>query len=166
MNFSFLACSASFLIPYVIFLVFCGIPIFYLEVALGQYTQQGVVGAWAAYVPFLGGKIYTTCFASLIMECLRIINMVEIVKVNTYSAMTQVMDVDLQMFFSYPTSKYKILNANCVVTVLISEAALTQLKRREQRRDMYRKWLITNGNFTNSCAFLMETCSIRVLPRK
>lgn len=47
--------GASFLIPYVIFLVFCGIPIFYLEVALGQYTQQGVVGAWAAYVPFLGG---------------------------------------------------------------------------------------------------------------
>ncbi|XP_078359801.1 sodium- and chloride-dependent GABA transporter 1-like isoform X2 [Oculina patagonica] len=47
--------GASFLIPYVICLVFCGIPIFYLEVALGQYTQQGVVGAWATYCPLLGG---------------------------------------------------------------------------------------------------------------
>ncbi|XP_020601873.1 sodium- and chloride-dependent GABA transporter 2-like isoform X2 [Orbicella faveolata] len=47
--------GASFLIPYVICLVFCGIPIFYLEVALGQYVQQGVVGAWAAYCPALGG---------------------------------------------------------------------------------------------------------------
>lgn len=47
--------GASFLIPYVICLVFCGIPIFYLEVALGQYVGQGVVGAWAAICPFLGG---------------------------------------------------------------------------------------------------------------
>ena len=52
----FLCPAASFLIPYVICLVFCGIPIFYLEVALGQYVQQGVVGAWAAVCPFLGGK--------------------------------------------------------------------------------------------------------------
>lgn len=49
--------AASFLIPYLICLVFCGIPIFYLEVALGQYVQQGVVGAWAAYCPALGGEI-------------------------------------------------------------------------------------------------------------
>ncbi|KAJ7379135.1 hypothetical protein OS493_017633 [Desmophyllum pertusum] len=47
--------GASFMIPYVICLVFCGIPIFYLEVALGQYVQQGVVGAWAAFCPLLGG---------------------------------------------------------------------------------------------------------------
>lgn len=47
--------GASFLIPYIICLVFCGIPIFYLEVALGQYVGQGVVGAWAAICPFLGG---------------------------------------------------------------------------------------------------------------
>lgn len=47
--------GASFLIPYIICLIFCGIPIFYLEVALGQYVGQGVVGAWAAVCPFLGG---------------------------------------------------------------------------------------------------------------
>lgn len=54
--------AASFLIPYIICLVFCGIPIFYLEVALGQYVGQGVVGAWAAICPFLGGKWFK-CYA-------------------------------------------------------------------------------------------------------
>lgn len=54
--------TASFLIPYIICLVFCGIPIFYLEVALGQYVGQGVVGAWAAICPFLGGKWFK-CYA-------------------------------------------------------------------------------------------------------
>ncbi|EDO39708.1 predicted protein, partial [Nematostella vectensis] len=47
--------GASFLIPYLVCLVFCGIPIFYLEVALGQYTAQGVVNAWAVVSPIMTG---------------------------------------------------------------------------------------------------------------
>ncbi|XP_031574793.1 sodium- and chloride-dependent GABA transporter 1-like [Actinia tenebrosa] len=47
--------GASFLIPYAICLFFCGIPIFFLEVALGQYTAQGVVKAWTVVSPLMGG---------------------------------------------------------------------------------------------------------------
>lgn len=36
-------------------LVFCGIPIFYLEVALGQYVGKGVIKSWAAICPLFGG---------------------------------------------------------------------------------------------------------------
>lgn len=50
--------GASFLIPYVICLVFCGIPIFYLEVALGQYVGKGVVKSWSAICPLFGGLGY------------------------------------------------------------------------------------------------------------
>lgn len=52
--------AASFLIPYVVCLVFCGIPIFYLEVALGQYVGKGIVKSWAAICPLFGGMWYMT----------------------------------------------------------------------------------------------------------
>uniref|UniRef100_F6XQ30 Transporter n=1 Tax=Ciona intestinalis TaxID=7719 RepID=F6XQ30_CIOIN len=38
--------GGAFLIPYVIFLVLGGIPIFFLEVALGQYMSEGGVTSW------------------------------------------------------------------------------------------------------------------------
>ncbi|XP_061618363.1 sodium- and chloride-dependent betaine transporter-like [Phyllopteryx taeniolatus] len=44
-----------FLIPYFLFLAFGGIPIFFLETALGQYTSQGTVTAWRAICPMFQG---------------------------------------------------------------------------------------------------------------
>uniref|UniRef100_A0A4W4G2A9 Transporter n=1 Tax=Electrophorus electricus TaxID=8005 RepID=A0A4W4G2A9_ELEEL len=44
-----------FFIPYFVFLVFCGIPIFFLETALGQYTSQGGVTAWRKICPMFEG---------------------------------------------------------------------------------------------------------------
>ncbi|KAI2645320.1 Sodium- and chloride-dependent GABA transporter 2 [Labeo rohita] len=40
-----------FFIPYFIFLFFCGIPIFFLETALGQYTSEGGITAWRKICP-------------------------------------------------------------------------------------------------------------------
>nr|XP_061815861.1 sodium- and chloride-dependent betaine transporter-like [Nerophis lumbriciformis] len=44
-----------FFIPYFIFLFFGGIPIFFLETALGQYTSEGGVTAWRKICPMFEG---------------------------------------------------------------------------------------------------------------
>lgn len=46
----------AFLIPYLIMLCLAGIPIFLLEVSLGQFASQGPVSVWKA-IPALQGKL-------------------------------------------------------------------------------------------------------------
>lgn len=48
--------AGAFFIPYFIFFFSCGIPVFFLEVALGQYTSQGSVTAWRKICPLLQGE--------------------------------------------------------------------------------------------------------------
>ncbi|XP_049639169.1 sodium- and chloride-dependent betaine transporter [Suncus etruscus] len=47
--------GGAFFIPYFIFFFTCGIPLFFLEVALGQYTSQGSVTAWRKICPLFQG---------------------------------------------------------------------------------------------------------------
>lgn len=47
--------SGGFLIPYVIMLFLEGIPLFYMELAIGQKMRLGSIGAWTAISPYLGG---------------------------------------------------------------------------------------------------------------
>nr|XP_040030089.1 LOW QUALITY PROTEIN: sodium- and chloride-dependent betaine transporter-like [Gasterosteus aculeatus aculeatus] len=44
-----------FFIPYFVFLFFCGIPVFFLETAMGQYTSEGGVTAWRKMCPMFQG---------------------------------------------------------------------------------------------------------------
>ena len=43
----------AFLIPYVLMLFVCGIPLFYMELAVGQYTRLGPFGAIGSLCPLL-----------------------------------------------------------------------------------------------------------------
>ena len=47
--------AGAFLIPYVIALVFEGLPLLYLELAIGQRLRMGSTGVWNSISPFLGG---------------------------------------------------------------------------------------------------------------
>ncbi|XP_024148093.1 sodium- and chloride-dependent GABA transporter 2 isoform X2 [Oryzias melastigma] len=49
-----------FLIPYFVFLFCCGIPVFFLETALGQYTSEGGVTAWRKICPMFEGVGYAS----------------------------------------------------------------------------------------------------------
>ncbi|RVE73262.1 hypothetical protein OJAV_G00047500 [Oryzias javanicus] len=47
-----------FFIPYILFLFTCGIPLFLLETALGQYTSQGSITCWRKICPLFEGIGY------------------------------------------------------------------------------------------------------------
>lgn len=47
--------SGAFLIPYLIALVFEGLPLLYLELAIGQRLRMGSIGVWKSISPALGG---------------------------------------------------------------------------------------------------------------
>ncbi|CAH1367199.1 unnamed protein product [Tenebrio molitor] len=47
--------GGAFLIPYFVMLAVEGIPIFYLELAIGQRLRKGAIGVWNQVSPFLSG---------------------------------------------------------------------------------------------------------------
>ena len=51
----FCSITGAFLIPYVIALVFLGLPLFILELAIGQRLRKGSIGVWKQISPYLGG---------------------------------------------------------------------------------------------------------------
>lgn len=47
--------GGAFLIPYFVMLAIEGIPIFYLELAIGQRLRKGAIGVWNQVSPYLAG---------------------------------------------------------------------------------------------------------------
>ncbi|XP_042331391.1 sodium- and chloride-dependent transporter XTRP3 [Sceloporus undulatus] len=47
--------GGGFLIPYMIMLIVEGMPLLYLELAVGQHMRRGSIGAWKAISPYLCG---------------------------------------------------------------------------------------------------------------
>ena len=50
--------GGAFLIPYVCMLFLCGMPLFFMELALGQFVSLGPVTSWAAICPLAKGMIF------------------------------------------------------------------------------------------------------------
>lgn len=57
----FFTLAGAFFIPYILFLATCGIPLFVLETALGQYTSQGGIMCWRKICPLFEGEVKFTC---------------------------------------------------------------------------------------------------------
>ncbi|XP_029683126.1 sodium- and chloride-dependent neutral and basic amino acid transporter B(0+)-like [Takifugu rubripes] len=55
-----------FLIPYFLMLVFCGIPLFALETAVGQFCSQGSINVWRA-VPIMQGVGFSMVMAAALV---------------------------------------------------------------------------------------------------
>ncbi|XP_031423689.1 sodium- and chloride-dependent neutral and basic amino acid transporter B(0+) [Clupea harengus] len=59
--------GGAFLIPYIIMLVVAGIPLFFLESSLGQFTSQGPINVWRV-VPILQGLGVTSVIVSTLVS--------------------------------------------------------------------------------------------------
>ncbi|GFG40749.1 hypothetical protein Cfor_06027, partial [Coptotermes formosanus] len=59
--------GGAFLIPYCIMLVFGGLPLFYMELALGQFHRCGCLTIWKHICPALKGIGYAICLIDIYM---------------------------------------------------------------------------------------------------
>uniref|UniRef100_UPI00398F1AC3 sodium-dependent neutral amino acid transporter B(0)AT3-like n=1 Tax=Pristiophorus japonicus TaxID=55135 RepID=UPI00398F1AC3 len=59
--------GGAFLIPYLIALIFEGIPLLHLELAIGQRLRKGSVGVWSSISPYLGGVGIASMLASFLV---------------------------------------------------------------------------------------------------
>ncbi|XP_053182513.1 sodium- and chloride-dependent transporter XTRP3-like [Scomber japonicus] len=57
--------GGGFLIPYFVMLLLEGVPLFYMELAIGQKMRLGSIGAWTAISPYLGGVGLASVVTSL-----------------------------------------------------------------------------------------------------
>ena len=56
-NISFILITGAFLIPYFVCLICGGVPVFILEISLGQFMRQGGYGIWNICAIFKGASI-------------------------------------------------------------------------------------------------------------
>ncbi|XP_032902169.1 sodium-dependent serotonin transporter-like isoform X2 [Amblyraja radiata] len=57
--------GGAFLLPYIVMAMFGGIPLFYMELALGQYHRTGAISIWAKICPLFKGIGYAICVIDL-----------------------------------------------------------------------------------------------------
>ena len=67
--------SGAFLIPYFIMMVIEGIPLFYIEFAVGQRFRRSAVGCWKRIHPALTG-VGTACIVISMLLCIYYISVI------------------------------------------------------------------------------------------
>ncbi|XP_034840446.1 sodium-dependent dopamine transporter [Maniola hyperantus] len=60
--------GGAFLVPYCIMLVVGGIPLFYMELALGQFHRKGAITCWGRIVPLLKGIGYAVVLIAFYVD--------------------------------------------------------------------------------------------------
>lgn len=60
----FVPFTGAYLVPYLILLLIIGIPLFFLELAVGQRIRRGSIGVWNYISPKLGGIGFASCVVS------------------------------------------------------------------------------------------------------
>uniref|UniRef100_A0A8W8JWE6 Transporter n=1 Tax=Magallana gigas TaxID=29159 RepID=A0A8W8JWE6_MAGGI len=58
--------GGAFLVPFFLMLILCAVPLLYMELAVGQYTQNGPVGALAKLCPLFKGAGLATVVISFL----------------------------------------------------------------------------------------------------
>ncbi|XP_009868482.1 PREDICTED: sodium-dependent neutral amino acid transporter SLC6A17 [Apaloderma vittatum] len=58
---AFCPLPGAYLVPYLVLLIIIGLPLFFLELAVGQRIRRGSIGVWNYICPRLGGIGYASC---------------------------------------------------------------------------------------------------------
>uniref|UniRef100_A0A8C5RTR7 Transporter n=1 Tax=Laticauda laticaudata TaxID=8630 RepID=A0A8C5RTR7_LATLA len=61
--------GGAYLVPYLILLLIIGIPLFFLELSVGQRIRRGSIGVWNYISPKLGGIGFASCIVSHFRIC-------------------------------------------------------------------------------------------------
>ena len=61
--------GGAFLIPYLVMLLIGGLPMFYMELALGQFHKSGCITIWKKICPMFKGIGYGICFVCTFIAC-------------------------------------------------------------------------------------------------
>eukprot|EP00111_Clytia_hemisphaerica_P005902 TCONS_00017112-protein len=61
--------GGAFLIPYILSLAFMGIPVFYMELAIGQRLRRGPLHVWNKLSPYLAGVGLSSVVVSFLVGC-------------------------------------------------------------------------------------------------
>ncbi|XP_011064578.1 PREDICTED: sodium- and chloride-dependent transporter XTRP3 isoform X2 [Acromyrmex echinatior] len=59
--------GGAFLIPFFVMLILEGVPLFLIELGLGQRMRQGALGVWNTIHPWLGGTFFVTLYYNVII---------------------------------------------------------------------------------------------------
>lgn len=73
-DFYFVPFVGAYLVPYLILLLIIGIPLFFLELSVGQRIRRGSIGVWNYISPKLGGIGFASCVVSLFVFFLTLIH--------------------------------------------------------------------------------------------
>ncbi|KYO33141.1 sodium-dependent neutral amino acid transporter SLC6A17 [Alligator mississippiensis] len=57
--------GGAYLVPYLVLLIIIGLPLFFLELAVGQRIRRGSIGVWNYVCPRLGGIGFASCLVCL-----------------------------------------------------------------------------------------------------
>lgn len=57
--------TGAFLIPFMVMLILEGIPLFLIELGIGQRMRLGALGVWNTIHPWLGGIGISSCIVTL-----------------------------------------------------------------------------------------------------
>ena len=60
--------GGAFLIPFAVMLLLCGIPLLYMELAVGQYTRRGPIGAMEKLSPIMKGAGMATVVMTFLLS--------------------------------------------------------------------------------------------------
>ncbi|KAG8132289.1 hypothetical protein E2320_010155 [Naja naja] len=139
--------GGAFMFPYFIMLVFCGIPLFFLELSFGQFASQGCLGVWKISPMFKGVGYGMMVVSSYIGIYYNVV--ISIAFYYFFSSMTRVLPWTYCNNFwntGNCTSVLDVTNSSMGSSVNITHIFNQTLKRTSPSEEYWRRYVLKLSN--------------------